>query len=316
MAPSQPELNSLRLQAVALLVFAALTAASLVPQTSWAAIWFLPIPIIVFTALKSLWWPAGLSAVFTICLLIAGYGLSSIALGFAIFFIGWVMGDSVKKRESPYAPIVVGSLVIIMLELVLFALLRWLGLTLNEIVSQSLQQASVATGFHGGSPSSWNSIVGHAESSVRLFLPGGVCIFGFLIATLNLLAARQLLRGATILDEDGRERTIELHPLLGTWRLPYGVAIVYLAALVCYLFGIFAHHALLWQAVNSAALVSGFLVAIQGLAFIWRRLGTRKIRYLILIPLVILGAGIRLVGQLYIVIGIMDMISHERKRDV
>ncbi len=312
----EPHHSAFRLQTVALLLFAALIAASLLPQTSWAAIWFLPIPVIVFTALKPLWWPVGLSVVFTICLFIAGYGLSSIALGFAVFLIGWVMGDSVRKRESPYAPIVVGTLVIIMLELVLFALMKWLGFTLNEIVSQSLQQASAATGFTGGNPALWNTIIQRAQESVRLFLPGGVCIFGFVVAALNLVAARQFLRGASVLEEDGTERTIELRPLLRTWRLPYGVAIVYLAALFCYLFGIFAHHALLWQAVNSAALVSGFFVGIEGIAFMWRRLGERKIRFVILVPLIILGAAIRLVGQLYIVIGIMDMITHERKPDV
>lgn len=298
-------------QAFAWIAFTVLIVLSLVQPLTWMLVWFYPIPLIVFTVTNRLWMPATLAGAYAVCLMLAGYGWSAWVFGLAIFFVGWVMGDSLKNRESPFAPLITGTMVFVMLELILFALLHWFGYNFSDIIVRSLESQAANPRLAGVSPSVWSHQVRQFADQVRLLLPGGMCIWGLVAATINLLVARRLLSNVAL-----PTGPLAPLPLLSAWRLPYTVAVVYMVTIVCVLLGLFQRVAWAWQFVNSGALITGFLVGVQGLSYLWRKLAKSPGRWLILLILLSAGVASRVVGQVYILVGLFDMLSSARRKDV
>lgn len=290
--------------AAAGLAFLILAALSALPQFSLLVVWLLPMPLIVFTVLRMRFVPPILAAVAGACLLAVGFGWSALLFALGIYFLGWVMGESIMKSDSPYAPLITGTLVLLMLELVLLALIRWSGTdifaALTNQITLSLQQDQKLLGL---SQLSTPDMITTAVQWVRMMMPGLLTIFAFLLATLNLLLARLLLG----------QKAGPRKPLLSTWRLPNSVVTVYVLALTFGLFGGLKSQPVFWQMINNVMFLAGFLIGIQGVAFIWRRIKERRGGYVWLV-LLLLAASIQLVGDIYILIGLFDSVRKPTKQ--
>lgn len=285
------------------LVFLVLTALTVLPQTAFLAVWLLPMPLIVFTVLKSRFAPVVLAMVAGMALLAVGFGWSAILFALGIYFIGWVMGESILNSESPYTPLITGTLVFVMLELVLLALVRWSGTdifaALTQQINLSLQKDAQLLKMN---QTSLPEMVQAAVDWVRMMIPGLLGVLAFLLAALNLVLARGILG----------EKAGPHKPFLSAWKLPNSVIAVYVIALTFALFGGQKNPTIFWQLVNNTMFLAGFFIGIQGIAFIWRKIGQRRGRYIWLVVL-LLASTFRFVGDVYILIGLFDSVRTTRK---
>lgn len=272
----------------------------LLPGANLLFIWLLPVPLIVFHVSRLRWPTPFMALVATGCLLVSGFNLTALLIGLAVYFLSWAMGDALAQMESPYAPLITGTFVFIMLELVILALTRWSGVDLFTALSnqfaQTLSSNSTMLGVNQGALSQFES---QEMGTIRLMFPAILCVMAFLAAAVNLLLARLVLR-----------RRIASAPLLRNWRLPYSVVAVYFITMAFVLFGWLRTSPLLWQAMNSGMFLSGFLLGIQGLALVWRRLYQRQLAYVWLTILIILSAFI---GNLFVLFGLIDSMLRARR---
>lgn len=291
-----------RERSVATVIYVALLLLSLVPGTSLLAVWLIPAPLVVFhvTRLRSV--AVVLAAVYTACLLVAGLNAAALVMGAGVYFFSWVMADAMLESESPYPALVTGTLVFVMLELVLLAFYHWSGgnlyADLKHAIGLSIAQdhalfaTNVATATQGA-----DSFLTWLQGT----LPGVLCVFAFLAAALNQFIARAVL-----------SHTGEKQPLLLEWRLPGAVIGVYVVAVAVVLFGWFHSIPLLWQGVNSALMVAGFLLGIQGLALVWRRIYQHRLAKLWL-TLMVVGGLIQVARSVYVLLGLIDMVRRPRR---
>lgn len=285
------------------LVFIVLAALTVLPQFALIAVWLLPMPLIVFTVLKARIVTPFLALAAGGSLLAVGFGWSALLFALGIYFIGWVMGESIASSESPYMPLITGTLVLVMLELVLLALVRFSGTdiysALTSQINQSLQQDAALFKVN---QASLPAIVKSAVDWVRMMIPGLLVVFAFLWAAVNLLLARLILG----------EKAGPRKPLLSTWRLPNSIVVVYVIALIFAMFGGFKNYSVFAQLVNNTMFLAGFFIGIQGLAFIWRKIGQRKTRYVWLV-LLLIASTFRIVGDLFVLIGLFDSVRTTRR---
>lgn len=293
---------------VAWLLFIVLGICSLSPSMVWIVMWFFPLPLTILSATRSLHISGALSVILGLCLTHAGLGWSSWMVALSVFFMAWVMGDALKNKSRLFAPVITGTLVVVMVELVLLSLLRWQGHDLGQEILRSLEAASRANGPHQSSQ--WQAFTRDFKTNFSVLLPGMLCVIGFLLATLNLLGARLILYLGLNRDES------VLKPFLDDFQLPSGVSVLYLVMTACFMLGMFKQPGWPAQFARNVALLSGFFMGIQGLASMWRRMRRTPGRFGILLLLITAGCLIRLIGQLYILVGLYDTLSYRRRRDV
>lgn len=295
----------------AFLAFAALITLIALTPLAQLLIWFLPIPLIAFDALGSRWMPPILAALATASLLLVGFNWMALLLGLCVYFISWVMGQSIRRVESPHLPLITGTFVFIMLELVLLAFFRFNGIDINAALSQMVQTYLTQNPalLHAANGQSVRQLTDAMLQQVHVAFPAGLTISAFFLALANLYGARALM---------GR-RAVDRLPVLLTWRLPYSVAVAYVISLAFVLFGWLQHQPFWWQIVNSVSLLAGFFIAIQGLAWIWRRIhhvrGAYGWMWLVVILSLLLNVvgGWVIIGNVLILIGLVDLINSSRR---
>lgn len=281
-------------------IYAILTGLCLVPGVNGLVVWLLPVPLILFhvTGLRRA--TPAFAMLSTVCLFVSGFNWSSVLIGLALYFLSWVVGDSMQDVESAFAPLITGTLVFLMLELVLLALARWAGVDLFNVLSTQVSEALMRNqALLGGDASQLKQIASQEIHTIRIMLPGILCVGAFLAASVNVLVTRWILRGA-----------VEQQPLLLNWQLPYGVVAIYVICVAIVLFGWTHSSPFVWQAINSAMFLGGFLLGIQGLAFLWRRLYQRQLSYLWLTGLIVLSMFI---GNLFVLLGLVDSMIRARR---
>src|SRR5579875_1690352 len=72
------------------------------PQYALYAVWFFPVPVILFTLSDMKWIPAGISIVAGICLLYSGIGWTSVLFAFGLYVLGQFLSDPLRRRKNPY----------------------------------------------------------------------------------------------------------------------------------------------------------------------------------------------------------------------
>lgn len=273
------------------------------PQSAWLAVWLLPVPIIVFHVIGQRRMSVGLACVIAVFLFILGLGITSLLCALGAYFIGWVMGESIRNSDSPYLPLITGTLVVVMLILVLLALVHWSGYDIYTLLSQEtnvwLKQEQLMFGLDAAAAGQMATEIGQW---IHLMIPSILCTLAFLVATLNLLLARAMV-GA---------KKLAMKPILLSWRLPNSVILVYVLSLTMVLFGWGKDLPVWWQMANNLAFIAGLFIGIQGIAVVWRRLQNTRIRYLVLV-LMILAASVKLIGSIYILIGLFDSMNRVKR---
>jgi hypothetical protein len=271
---------------------------ALMPQTHSFAVWLLPIPLMVLIVQNIRWAPIAMAVLAAALLVVMGYGWFAGFYGLAIYFMGWAMGESLQSGRSPYYALVLGTLTVVMLELVRLAMYRWAGMDLYAQLQSALTEAMQRN------PSATReiirTIVPAAVDRIRLLTPGLLCAIGFLLAVLNLLGARLILGPAKFAQG-----------LLSRYQLPRSVIFVYAVALTAVLFQLGADSPFWWQVWNNAAFLGGFFIGIQGLAFLWRRIQLHRARYAMLAGLVALSP-LPVVRSIYILLGLLDVMNRVR----
>lgn len=283
---------------IAGILFLCLLGLSLMPPLTIITIWLMPIPLIVLTVLRHRIATAIFATIFALALIVLGLNWAAVLFALATYFMGWSMGEELRKSHSPYAPLITGTLVIVMLELVLLALIRWAGVDIFHSLSVQLTQSLHAdTKALGLSSKDDAKLVADTLTRIQLLLPAFICTFALFCATLNLYVARYVVKAH-----------IHRPPILTNWRLPYWSVFAYLVVLTLTLVHAFAHSALWWQALNNAQFLLGLVIGIQGLSALWRWLSRyRAGRFWFM--LVIVTCAFRLVGSVCVLIGLFDMIN-------
>jgi uncharacterized protein YybS (DUF2232 family) len=281
--------------------FVLLIALSLTPTCAPWVVWLFPVPVAVIYVVGSRGAAAVMAMIAGLDLAAVGFGWASILFALTIYVMAGVMGEALARRDSPYAALITATLVGTMLEIVLLAALRATGVnlyaTLRDAVSQSLAADSR---WLAGSDIEVQGLVGDFVTWLQTMLPAVLATLAFLVAAVNWLLCARLLR--------------RCHPptaLLSRWQLPRSVVTVYLLAIVCLLLNLFSDWSLWSQTVRNALFLSGFFLGIQGLSYLWRRLERQRLRYLWLAFLV-LAAGVKLVSDVYVLLGIYDILRVSR----
>ena len=291
---------------VAGVVFVILAAISVIPLFTLWVVWLMPIPLIVFTVLNKPKIPPLLAVLSAGCLLLSGFGWSAFMFGLGIYFMGWVVGESLRKAESPYSPIIVGTLVMVMLEMVLLALIRFSGVdifsSLSQQISAALTRDHTQTQLLHLDAQQVQQLAADTTAWIRMMMPSLIVVFAFLFSALNFLLSRSILTGEQAVRQ----------PLLSTWRLPNSVVGVYVLALTFLMFGLLKDQPFWWQTVQNVVFLAGFFLGIQGIAYLWRKLRQSPGRY-VWLTLLILGSSLRIVGDVYILLGLIDSANRVRR---
>lgn len=280
---------------VALVLFFTLAGLAALTPLTGVVIWFLPTPIIVFTVLKSKVMPPVLAVLTCLLLFAVGLGVASIVFALGLYFVGWVVGESINSAESAYPPLVTGTLVFVMLGLVALAFLRWSGVNVyHELLNQSRASLHLYQPMLQMTTDQSNQMSVDFADSMNMLIPAVLVIAGFLGALVNYVAACSLLP-----VDKGFHRP----PILSTWRIPNWVAVVYIISMAFVLFGWSKSAPFLWHVINNAAVLSAFFILVQGIALVWRKVGKWPLRYLWLLLLAVLAA---LLSSLFILLGCVD----------
>lgn len=283
--------------------FLVLLALAMTPETAWLAVWLLPFPMIVFHVIGQKWVSVGLACILAIFLFLLGLGIASVFCALGAYFIGWVMGESIRNSDSPYMPLVTGTLVVIMLVLVLLALVHWSGYDVFTVLSHQtdvwLKQEQTMFGMDAKAA---GDIATSVNAWIRLMFPSVLCTLSFFVATLNLILSRFMFHNSHLKQK----------PVLLTWRLPNSVVLAYVLSLTVVLFGWGKDTGTWWQMANNVAFMAGLFIGIQGIAFVWRSLQSTRIRYLVLF-LMIVAASVKFIGSIYILIGLFDSMNRVRR---
>ncbi|MDQ0190930.1 DUF2232 domain-containing protein [Alicyclobacillus cycloheptanicus] len=285
---------------VAALISLILLGVSLLPGFNLMMLWLFPLPLIIFHVTGAKRVSTVVAVLFAGGFLLSGFGWSAVLVAVAMYFLSFAMGDALQGSDSPYAALITGTLVFVMLELVFLAFLRWAGIDLFQDLSRQISNsAALYQAFPGVGQQSLNTFVQQELQTIQLMLPGILCMFAFLAAAVNLLLVRLVLR-----------RTCSWQSLLLNWRMPYSIVAVYMVSLAFVLFGWFRDSSFLWPAANNAMFLGGFFLGIQGLAFLWRRLHGRQLAYLWLTLLIGLSAFL---GNLFVLLGLIDSMVRARR---
>lgn len=287
----------------AAVVFFVLLGMTLVPPFTLLTAWLLPVPLIVFWRLGHRRAAMVLTGIVALALWAGGMGLAGVFMALGVGFVSYVMAESMRTVESPFAAIITGALVFIMMELVVLALIRWSGVDIFDALvhdlADSLRQQQ---GMMGLDDAAVRTLAADVAQWIRLMFPSVISVVSVLLAGVNLVAARWLLR-----------HRIAPKPLLSAVRLPSSVVLVYVLALAAVLLGWPKEIPFGWQMVNNAAFLAGFFLGVQGVAFLWRRVRGRTGQHLWLV-LMLAGSLLRPVSSIYIVLGVIDVMNHSRRR--
>ena len=105
-----------------------------------------------------------------------------------MYFMGWSMGEALKSNRVPYQALAVGTLSVVMLELVGLAMARYMGLdfyaTLKTIPLEGVQQSSSVP------QAAARNLISELVDRVCLLTPAILCVVGFLISVANVLGAK------------------------------------------------------------------------------------------------------------------------------
>jgi hypothetical protein len=280
-------------------VFAILILMTLIPQISLYTIWFFPIPLAVLYTASRRSMVIALTSFFTAVLVSGGLEWTGILFGVATYFVAWVNGECLRRIDSPYGALITSTLVFIMLELVSLALMRYSGVQLDDFIKQFAQYEAQ---FLGASDALAKQLASQIAAQLHISLPAYLSIWAFALAAVNLIVARMILG-----------RAIPERPLLSSWRLPPWIAVVFVTATLIVRLNVFRTSPVLSQIFQCASLFTGFLIVIQGLAFLWRRLKRSGRGRGYVVSLAVLGL-FPYVPYAYLVIGLFDALrSHERK---
>ncbi len=287
------------LAAFLLIVMVPLAALS---QYAFFIAWFLPVPLSIFFVHQFRWISLWIALTIGIALVLGGFGLAGLVYAYGIYFFSYTMAQSIRNADSPYPVLIRGTLVFVLLFLVLLARLRWQGVHFYARISSQLAESSSATNplFKIGAKN-LGEMITMTIKQLQLVFPGMLCIISFILCAINFLLTRLLATSVRMKP-----------PVLLLWNLPYGVIYVYIVSLSFVLFGWFHESLFWWHTFNSAVLVAGFFIGIQGLAFAWRRLHGRNNARLWM-SLLLLATLLPMVRSVYILLGLFDSSNHTRK---
>jgi hypothetical protein len=279
--------------------YVALLGFAVTPTTRILATSLLPVPLIVLTVKNIRWAPVGMAALSALLMAVLGYTWFSPLFGLVVYFMGWSMGEALKSNRAPYQALVVGTLSVVMLELVGFAMLRSMGLdfyaTFRTVLLESVQHSSSMP------QEAARNLIADLVDRVHLLTPAILCVAGFLISLANVLGAKLILGPRSCATG-----------LLTQYQLPQTVVAVYVIASVALLFPPGDSTSFWWQACVNAAYLGGFFIGIQGLSWCWRMVQPMRSKWLILVLLLIL-APIPFVHSIYILAGLLDLMNRANR---
>ncbi|RIV20128.1 DUF2232 domain-containing protein [Alicyclobacillaceae bacterium I2511] len=294
-----------RASLIAVLLFLVLSMVCLFTGLGGLALILMPVPFIVWQVRQGFSMMGPMAAALTVVLVMSGFSLLVILLVPGIYFLGWAMGEALKegKGTPPYWALISGTLVFVMLGTVILAYLRYKGVNIEASLAQEAKRS--LTDYRVFLPSTnpaqlqqWSQTM---AQRMQMLLPGFLITLAVLLSALNLRLAAWILRPQPMVPS-----------LLSGWHMPTSAVWIYVLATLGVLTGKPGETSLLWQAVNNATFVAGFLFGIQGLAFLWRRIPPRRQHPLWLVPMI---APALVLGSIYILLGLVDVMVQVRKKN-
>ncbi|MCL6516022.1 DUF2232 domain-containing protein [Alicyclobacillus sp.] len=285
----------------AAVVFFVLLVLTVVPPFTLVTTWLFPIPLLTFWWLQMHRTALALTGVVAAAMWLTGLGLAGLFAAVGVGFVAFVMAEALRGGDTPFAPIITGSLVFIMMELVMLAFTRWTGVDLFQSLAAEVERSLREQGAFGLDDAGVRNLAAQMVQWTRLMFPSVIAVMAMLVATVNLVSARLLLR-----------RLLPERPFLSAVRLPVSVVVLYVLALGAVLAGWPKEWPIVWQTVNNAAFLAGLFLGVQGVSFLWRRVRGRAGQY-VWLALMIAGSLFRPISSIYVVLGVMDVMQQHRR---
>ncbi|GGI95159.1 hypothetical protein GCM10010885_00960 [Alicyclobacillus cellulosilyticus] len=290
---------------LALALFVLLCSCTLLPGVNLLAVWFLPLPLIVMAVCEGQAAVTALAGCAAVFLLLGGFGWSGLVFAVGMYAMARVTGEHVREGESPYPALVFTTLLFVMLELVQLAQYRAAGHDIRAAV-QAMFHTWLAADQRilNLTPAEIRRLADERAQWVLMMLPGMIGVTAVALAWMNVGGARLLLQ----------RRIPRFALLIDGWNLPYATVVLYVLLQCIILFGWVDNPSFWGQSVHNASFVAGFLLGIQGLAWLWRRVSALgQVKYAWLFPLIALPLTLQFVGALYIIIGMLDLMRQHRR---
>jgi|GEM_PF-4127553 len=288
---------------MALTVFLALVALSLLQPFSAITLWLFPFPVIAISVLQPRMYASTMAVIAGFVLVLAGFGWLALFFIIALYFLAWSIRENILNNKSPYLSVITITLVFVMLELVLLALIHWSGIDIISVMKSQLKQ-SIAQ-----DEALMKSLGYNSDNAISQTLTWIQTMFP---AMLSLVALAGAMANVWLLRWNLKAR-YDIPPLLRNWKLPYSVLLVYILSLSLILLQAFKSTPLLWQLMQNIELIGAFLIGIQGISFIWRIVGRFRFRAVILI-IAIAASFLSIISMLYVVLGVVDIVNETRLR--
>lgn len=288
---------------IAALLYVTLLVVCVLTPLAGLLIWLLPAPMVVFGVQGHQKTAIVLGVVSLVALFLAGLGIAAVVFAAGLYFVSWVMAESISHEESAYPALITGTLVFVMMGLVSLAFLHWAGVDFtSQLAFDSQKSIDMSQPFLHLSQTDVKGITGDVTSNVTMMIPAILCILAFLGTLLNFVIA-----GSIMSLTKGFHRP----PILSTWRIPSSVVLVYIVCMTGSVFGWMKGSTFWWHALNNAAITAGFFVCIQGIALVWRKVRRFPLAYLWLL---LLGVLATVLNSLFIFLGLLDVAWMRRTR--
>jgi len=291
-----------RQNVVAWLLFVAIAILSLTPASLYV-VWFFPIPIALLLVHGERRAPIVLAVLATGCLFYAGFGWSALLFGVALFYVAATISDTLKSKSlSLYPGIIVSTIVFVMAELVVLALLKYNGIDVFRSIQLLMhEQIHRDQQILGPNLALATQVADAQLAQLKLMLPGILCVVAFLLASVDMLLTRKLAR-----------RTSAHAPFLSVWYVPQPVITVYFLSLLYVLLSKSTTGTYESQVINNVMYIGGFVIGVQGIAMVWRRISKRRGAKFWL-ALLVAGAIVPYARFIYVLLGLIDAMNQRRQ---
>ncbi len=281
--------------------FALLCITVLTPLGGIAAL-LLPIPLTLLVA-RGQWRRAGYYVGAALLILsVLGSIASALLILLFVSLFAYVLGVGFQRNQVKRA-LVNATLVAIAFFIAGLALMRWSGIAILPLIMAEVKKTLAADPqitLLGGQ--SLGKAVQALQSQVELYFPGFIVIMGGVGTLVNAALTRVLLKKS----DSGYE------PVFSRLQFPTIVVGIYFFCFVLLIAGS-GQGSLFASLVSNVFLIASFLMTIQALSLLWFFLGKRPFGVWIMLLAVML-ALVSVIGILYLLLGVMDVIVDFRAR--
>ncbi len=284
-------------------VFFILLAFAVSTPLSTLAIVLLPVPLVLLFA-RGLWQRAAIHLFVALVVLgFLGSFLQAILMLLFVAAFSYVLGNGFRTGHVTRA--MINSVLIFITFIVIgLALLKWSGIEILPLLMTEVKRAisenpnmNLLAGGNSG------KAIAQLVQQISLYFPSFIVLFGIGGTLLDAAIARLFLR----------RQSDKFQPVFRFLKFPPMLVVVFGFSLVILAFQLLRHVSLVWTLANNIFLISGFLLALQALSFLWWYL-RQKPWGIIAFPFLFILSFVPYISQVYLLLGVLDVVMDLRER--